>query len=55
MTEVQKEIDRWHRFSNGAIGDKRALMYLFVATVMPEFKEEVQCNIEQELEKAKLK
>ena len=52
MTEVQKELDRWHRFSNGAIGNKYALMTLFVATVAPEFKEEVQYNIEEELEKS---
>jgi len=55
MTEVQKEIDRWHHFANGAIGNKYALMTLFVATVAPELKEEVQCNIEDELERVKKK
>lgn len=55
MTEVQKEIDRWHRFANGAIGNKHALMTLFVATVAPELKEEIQCNIEDELERVKKK
>ena len=54
MTEVQKELDRWHNFANGAIGNKYALMALFIATVAPEFKEEVQCNIEEELEKSPL-
>ena len=49
MTEVQKELDRWHRFSNGAIGDHRSLMTLFIATVAPDLKAEVQCNIEQEI------
>lgn len=55
MTEVQKELDRWHNFSDGAIGNKYALMTLFVATVAPELKEEVQCNIQDELERVKKK
>ena len=54
MTEIQKELDRWHNFSDGAIGNRQALMTLFIATVAPEFKEEVQCNIEEELEKSPL-
>lgn len=49
MTEVQKEIDRWHQFSNGAIGDKYTLMIVFIATVAPELKDEVQANIEPEI------
>jgi hypothetical protein len=49
MTEVQKEIDRWHEFSNGAIGDKYTLMILFIATVAPELKAEVRSNIEPEI------
>ena len=67
MTEIQKELDRWHNFSDGTIGNKYALsddvleaiedalMTLFIATVAPEFKEEVQCNIEDELERVKKK
>lgn len=48
MTEVQKEIDRWHHFSNGAIGDKYTLMILFIVTVAPEIRDEVRANIEPE-------
>ena len=49
MTEAYKELERWHKFLNGAIGDKTALMTLFVATVSPEHKEEVQDLISQEI------
>lgn len=49
MTEVQKEIDRWHQFSNGAIGDKYTLMIVFIMTVAPELKDEVRANIEPEI------
>ena len=49
MTEVQKEIDRWHQFSNGAVGNKYVLMILFIATVAPEIKDEVRANIEPEI------
>ena len=48
MTEVQKEIDRWHHFSNGAISDKYTLMILFIVTVAPEIRDEVRANIEPE-------
>lgn len=30
---VEQELTRWHRFSDGAIGDRYALMELFLATV----------------------
>ena len=30
---VERELARWHRFSDGAIGDRYALMALFLATV----------------------
>ena len=42
MTEAYKELERWHKFLDGAIGDKTALMTLFITTVSPEHKEEVQ-------------
>ena len=49
MTEVQKEIDRWHQYSNGTIGDKYTLMILFISTVAPEIQDEVRANIEPEI------
>lgn len=36
---VERELTRWHRFSDGAIGDRYALLTLFLATVSPELKE----------------
>lgn len=51
MTEVQKVLDRWHNFSNGAIGDHYILMNLFVTTVKPSLKEELQALIMQEIKK----
>ena len=35
---LDDEIARWHRFGDGAIGDRYALMALFLATVSPELK-----------------
>jgi hypothetical protein len=49
MTEVQKELDRWHNFSDGAIGNRQALMTLFIATVEPSLKGELQSLIRQEI------
>ena len=49
MTEVQKELDRWHNFSDGEIGNRQALMTLFIATVEPSLKGELQSLIRQEI------
>lgn len=35
---LDDEIARWHRFGDDAIGDRYALMALFLATVSPELK-----------------
>ena len=49
MTEIQKELDRWHNFSDGAIGNRQALMTLFITTVEPSLKGELQSLIRQEI------
>ena len=45
------EIARWHRFSDGAIGSKFALMTLFLATTPPELREQLRETIITETEK----
>ena len=46
---VERELARWHRFSDGAIGDRYALMALFLATVSPELKEPLHDAIIKEI------
>lgn len=48
---IDDEIARWHRFSDGAIGDSYALMALFLATVSPELKEPLRDTIIKEMER----
>ena len=38
----EEEIERWHRFSDGAIGSKFVLMTLFLATTPPELREQLR-------------
>lgn len=45
------EIARWHRFSDGAIGNNYALMTLFLATTPPELREQLRETIISETEK----
>ena len=45
---LERELARWHRFSDGAIGDRYALMTLFLATVSPELKEPLHNSIIKE-------
>ena len=45
---VERELDRWHRFSDGAIGDRYTLMVLFLATVSTELKEPLRDVITKE-------
>lgn len=42
---LDDEIARWHRFSDGAIGSKFALMTLFLATTPPELREQLRGTI----------
>jgi len=46
---MEQELSRWHRFSDGAIGDRYALMTLFLATVSPELKEPLHDAIIKEI------
>lgn len=46
---LDDEIARWHRFGDGAIGDRYALMALFLATVSPELKEPLHDVITKEI------
>lgn len=46
---VEQELARWRRFSAGAIGDRYALMALFLATVSPELKEPLHDAIIKEI------
>jgi hypothetical protein len=48
---VEQELSRWHRFSDGAIGDRYALMTLFLATVSPELNEPLHNSIIKEIER----
>jgi hypothetical protein len=48
---VEQELARWHRFSDGAIGDRYALMTLFLATVSPEINDKVHNAIINQLSK----
>ena len=48
---LDDEIARWHRFSDGAIGSKFALMTLFLATTPPELREQLRETIITETEK----
>mgnify|MGYP007032364948 CR=1 FL=1 len=50
QTELDAELERWHRFSDGAIGNRYALMTLFLATVSPELKEPLHDVINKEME-----
>lgn len=45
---VEQELTRWHRFSDGAIGDRYMLMELFLATVSTELKEPLRDAIIKE-------
>ena len=45
---VEQELTRWYRFSDGAIGDRYALMELFLATVSTELKEPLRDAIIKE-------
>jgi len=45
----EQEMARWHRFIDGAIGNKYALMVLFLATVPPELNESLRKQIIEEL------
>ena len=53
----KEEMERWHRFSDNAIGDKCALLVLFVATVSPDLKDKVYDaafkSIEKEIKQQK--
>jgi len=49
--QLEEELARWHWFSNGAIGDKYALLTLFLATVPPELKDLLREAIMEELGK----
>ena len=46
------ELARWHRFSDGAIGNNYALMTLFLATTPPELREQLRETIITETEKS---
>jgi hypothetical protein len=46
---VEQELARWRRFSAGAIGDRYALMALFLATVSSELKEPLHDSIIKEI------
>jgi hypothetical protein len=48
---LEQELSRWHRFSDGAFGDRCALMTLFLATVSPELKEPLYDSIIKEIER----
>lgn len=48
---VEQELARWHLFSDGAIGDRYALMTLFLATVSPELNANVYNAIINQLSK----
>ena len=48
---LDDEMARWHRFSDGAIGSKFALMTLFLATTPPELREQLRDTIIPESEK----
>ena len=48
---LDEEIARWHRFSDGAIGSKYALMTLFLATTPPELREQIHDTIIADAEK----
>ena len=48
---MEQELARWHRFSDGAIGDRYALMTLFLATVSPEINDKVHNAIINQLSK----
>lgn len=48
---VDQELARWHRFSDSAIGDRYALMTLFLATVSTELKEPLHDSIIKEIER----
>lgn len=45
-----EEIARWHRFSDGAIGNKVALMTLFLTTTPPDLRERLHDTIMTELQ-----
>ena len=49
---LDDEMARWHRFSDGAIGSKFALMTLFLATTPPELREQLRETIIPETEKS---
>jgi hypothetical protein len=49
---IEQELARWHRFSDGAVGDRYALMTLFLATGSPELKEPLHYVIIKEMERA---
>ena len=49
---LDDEMARWHRFSDGAIGSKFALMTLFLATTPPELREQLRDTIIPESEKS---
>lgn len=48
---LDDEIARWHRFSDGAIGSKYALMTLFLATTPPELHGQLHETIISETDK----
>ena len=48
---LEQELSRWHRFSDGAFGDRYALATLFLATVSPELKEPLRDSIIKEIER----
>ena len=48
---MEQELARWRRFSDGAIGDRYALMTMFLATVSTELKEPLHDSIIKEIER----
>lgn len=54
VTTFDDEIARWHRFSDGAIGSKYALMTLFLATTPPELYGQLRETIISEPDKRQL-
>lgn len=49
MLELEEEIERWHKVSDSAIGNKSALMTIFLATVKDDLKDKLQYVIMEEL------
>ena len=53
MSEIEEEIERWHKVSDCALGNKSSLVTLFLSTVKDDLKEQVQYCIEEELRHGK--